>query len=170
MSGTATDLKEVRLLDFPLEVHQRTSEAFEGLRREFVLIALGGPDAHDVPSRLLRLVETLTTEFAGVDERADRERDDAIERGESVLDELVYRVPTALAPACQSLSEMLDEADEFCRKGDLLLSLASSPESVAFRRWILGEFVAQINGRPPLPWSAVDVTTLAGNPVLRGTG
>jgi hypothetical protein len=47
---------------------------------------------------------------------------------------------------------MLEEADEYCRS-DQLLTLATPPTLVAFRRWYLGEFIAQIDGRPPQPWT-----------------
>jgi hypothetical protein len=47
---------------------------------------------------------------------------------------------------------MLDEADEFCRQGKHLLTLATPPDLRRYRQWFLGEFVAQIGGRPPTPW------------------
>jgi hypothetical protein len=47
---------------------------------------------------------------------------------------------------------MLDEVDEFCRQGKHLLTLATPPELVAYRRWYLGEFIAQLAGRPATPW------------------
>ena len=165
MSAAGDRLREVRVQRFPLDVYQRATEAFEGLRREFTLVALRTPEAQDVPDRLLRLVEALTGEFAGFGEEAERARDEAIERGESAVD-LVYHLPPAVADACVALSEMLDEADRFCQ-GDLLLSLASTPEAVAFRRWYLGEFVAQLDGAPPLPWPEADVDALVRDPTLR---
>lgn len=169
MSGTSGEIREVRLLRFPLEVHRRASEGFEGLRREFQLIAFRGPGADDVPERLLRLVDALATEYQGLNVEADMVRDEALARGEAEVAELVYRAPPGVAEACIVLSQMADEADEFCRRGDVLLTLASTPEAVAFRRWYLGEFVAQVNGEPPLPWPDADHEALARDPRLRGT-
>jgi hypothetical protein len=63
----------------------------------------------------------------------------------------VYRVPLAAGEACVELNAMLDEADEFCREGDLL-TLATPADQVAFRRWFLGEFVEQLGGGAPTPW------------------
>ena len=168
MSATTEQLHEVRLLQFPLEVNQRASEAFEGLRREFTLIALRTPDAQEVPRRLLQLVDALANRFQGFSDEAESVRDEAVARGETVLDELVYRVPTEAAEACVALSRMIDEADEYCRRGDFLLSLSSPPEAVAFRRWFLGEITAQLRGHPPLPWPEADHDALAANPDLRG--
>ena len=50
---------------------------------------------------------------------------------------------------------MLDEADEYCRRGDHLLTLATPPEELRFRRWFISEFVDQVNGAPPTPWPDV---------------
>lgn len=171
MSGAASpgELREVRVLQFPLDVYQRSTEAFEGLRREFALVAMRTPEAQDVPARLLDLIDALTNEYEGMNADADQVRDAAIERGQQLVDELVYRMPPAAARACIALNDMLDEADEFCAQGEVLLSLASPPEAVAFRRWYLGEMVAQLNGEPPLAWTEVDADALLRSPRLRGS-
>lgn len=168
MSGDDGRL-EVRVLQFPLDVYQRSTEAFEGLRREFVLVAMRTPEAQEVPARLLQLVDALSEEYQGINDEADAIRDAAIERGETVVDELVYRMPPEVAQACIALNGMIDEADEFCRQGEVLLSLASPPEAVAFRRWYLGEITAQLRGEPPVPWPEADQDELLRNPQLRGT-
>lgn len=167
MTATGDGSREVHLVGFPLDVHQRATEAFEGLRREFQLIAMRSPEAEDVPDRLLRLVDALSVEYEGLSAEMDAIRDAAAARGDAEVD-LVYRVPPQIAGACIALSEMIDEADDFCRQGDVLLSLASPPEAVAFRRWYLGEFVAQLAGEPPLPWPEADREALVRSPLLRG--
>jgi uncharacterized protein YfaT (DUF1175 family) len=48
------------------------------------------------------------------------------------------------------------------------LQRASPPEAVAFRRWYLGEFTAQLQGEPPLPWPQADHATLVRDARLRG--
>jgi hypothetical protein len=48
---------------------------------------------------------------------------------------------------------MLDEADEFCRRGRHLLTLETPPELVVFRKWYLQEFIDQIErGAEPTAW------------------
>ncbi len=47
----------------------------------------------------------------------------------------------------------MDEADDYCRAGQHLLTLVTPPEALAFRRWYLGEFVRQIAGEQPRPWT-----------------
>jgi len=49
---------------------------------------------------------------------------------------------------------MLDEADDYCRRGDHLLTLATPAEELRFRRWFVGEFVEQLGGAAPTPWPA----------------
>ena len=169
MSTPGSRYAEIRLLRFPLDVHRRATEAFEGLRREFQLIALRGPDADDVPERLLRLVDALAGEYEGLNVEADSAREEAAARGEKEVAELVYHAPPEVADACVALSRMVDEADDFCRSGEVLLTLASPPEAVAFRRWYLGEFVAQLKGEPPVPWPDADHEALRRDPQLRGT-
>jgi len=122
----------------------------------------------EVP-HLLRLIEALTAEFEGASSEPDRLRDEAIERGEKVVAELVLHLPAAAAGACADLSHLCDEADEFCRQGDMLLTLATPPEAVVFRRWYLGEVTAQLNGLPALAWPDVDHAAVLADARLRGT-
>lgn len=166
----APELVTIRLLRFPLDLSEQSTEHFEGLKREFALLTIRHDEPADVPKRLLELVDALTDRYAGMTEDTNRERDEAIERGEKELDELVYVVPPQVADACIELSGLLDEADEFCRQGEVLLTLATPPVSIAFRRWYLGEFVAQTRGLPPLPWPEADRDELIRSPRLRGTG
>lgn len=165
MSG---ELHTIRILEFPLDVGERASEAFEGLRREFTLVAMRTADAGEVPERLIQLIDALTDEFQGFSSEADRVRDEALARGDMVVPELVHHMPMEAAAACVALNDMCDEADEYCRQGEVLLSLASPPAAVAFRRWYLGEFTAQLNGEPPLPWPQADKDDLLRDTQLRG--
>lgn len=167
MSGGG--LQKVTILDFPLDVYRRASESFEGWRREFALVALGANGAPAVPHRLLELAGEATDELRAATAGPDRLRDDAVARGESVLPELVHHVPPTVSGVCITLSRICDEADGYCQRGEGLLSLASPPEAVAFRRWYLGEFTAQLRGEPPLPWSRADQDALAADPVLRAS-
>ena len=60
-------------------------------------------------------------------------------------------MPPAIGPACVHLVDLLREADEYCRHGDLL-TMATPPEAVVFREWFLLEFAKQVDGNPPTPW------------------
>jgi hypothetical protein len=143
----------VRLLNFPLEVYRRAQEHADGLVREFAIIAQGRANgtATDIPERLLAIVDSLSTQYAQVSSAPEAERDAALDRGQTYLD-LTYQVPIAAAEASNLLGHIFDEADAYCAQGRHLLSLSTPPESRAFRRWFLGQFVEQSAGRPPTPW------------------
>jgi ketosteroid isomerase-like protein len=148
MSG---DLVRVSILGMPLDVMQRSSEHSDELLREFALIR--GESAHHVPARLLALIEELRGRFGSFSEGPRRAMDAALARGDETID-LHYDVPPTVAAAARQLGDLLDEADEFCRSGDLL-TLATLPEGRAFRHWYLEEFQRQIDGLPPRSWSTV---------------
>ena len=145
-------LVEVRMLGFPLDVFQRAQEHGDGLIRELTLIAQTAPEEHDLPARLAAIVAELSSRFAGFGDETDAARDAAIDRGDQSVD-LVYRLPRAAAAASVHLGDILDEADQYCRQGEHLLSLTTPPESLAFRRWFLGEIVRQAHGDQPRSWA-----------------
>jgi hypothetical protein len=150
---TAGDaLREVRLVGFPLAVSARAQEHHEELMREFQLLALDPDPGHGVPQRLVTLVEEMTAAYAGFTDAPNAARDAAHDRGEAVVD-LTYWVPQAAGDAATRLDRMLDEADEFCRAGDGLLTLAAPAEAAALRHWQLSEFAAQVGGAEPTPWA-----------------
>lgn len=144
---------EVRILQLPLDVWARVDERMDGLMREFTLIAASdakGGEAH-VPRRLMALIEELQRDYASLTADQEAQLRDAASAGDDALD-LVYQVPAGVSAACVRLDEALDAADEYCRRGEHLLSLAPEPDQMAFRRWYLEEFVRQIDGQPPRPW------------------
>jgi hypothetical protein len=146
-----TELVEVRLLGLPLQVWQRTQEHVDGLLREFMLIVQDDEARAATPGRLLGLIEELTAGYGEFSEEQRRQMEAALARGEAEID-LTYQVPPGAAGAAQLLGDMLDEADDYCRRGDHLLTLATPAEALRFRRWFIGEFVDQVAGRPPTPW------------------
>ena len=145
-------LVEVRLLKLPLDIWQRTQEHVDGLLREFALIASDGDAPTATPGRLLSLVEQLSAGYGGFSEAQRAEMEAALVRGESQID-LAYLVPVEAGPAAQQLGDMLDEADEYCRNGKHLLTLATPDEELRFRHWFISEFVSQLGGAAPTPWS-----------------
>lgn len=153
------ELVTVRLQRIPLGVNARSTQHFEELMREFALISLdadrerpSGETARPVPERLLALVDDLTVTFSAFTTTQQAERDEALARGDAEID-LTYRLPASAVDATRQLATILDEVDDYCRAGQHLITLATPPESQAFRRWYLGEFIRQIEqGEPPSPW------------------
>jgi hypothetical protein len=152
-------LKEVQILRMPLPVSARSTQHFDEVMREFALITLDTERAREdsdsarrVPVRLLALVDELTKNFSAFTEAVTADREEAAARGDQEVD-LIYRLPATAAEACHQLEDLLAEVDDFCRSGQHLITLATSPESVAFRRWYLSEFTGQIEqGRDPVSW------------------
>jgi hypothetical protein len=144
-------LYRVELRGIPVDLHQRATAAGDELRREFTLLA-ADRDPHDVPARLLALAEELSGRYADVGDPARDAVLDAAGRGSSSAD-AVYVVPGVIVEACEHLRAMLAEADEYCRRGDSLLTLAPSEELVAYRHWFLDQFVDQISGAEPVSWA-----------------
>lgn len=147
-----SDLREVRLIGFPLALSARSQEHHEELMREFQLLALDPDAAHSVPHRLVLLIEDLTTSYAGFTDAPNAARDAAYERGDEVID-LTYRVPATVGEAALELNRMLDEADDFCRDSGRLLTLAAPADAAALRHWQLTEFAAQLDGAAPTSWA-----------------
>jgi len=152
-------LKTVQVLRFPLPVSARSTQHFDEVMREFALITLDTERAREktdsarrVPERLLALVDELTKNFSAFTAAVTADREEAAARGDQEID-LIYHVPASAAEACHQLEALLEEVDDFCRSGQHLITLATSPESLAFRQWYLSEFTGQIEkGRTPVSW------------------
>ena len=54
-------------------------------------------------------------------------------------------MPRASGDDFQRFIELLELADAFCRQ-ERLLTLARTPEQIAFQTWMFGEFVRQTHG------------------------
>ena len=150
---TSEALVEVRLLNFPLPLFLQARERHDGLVREFALLAIHPPQSrpgHEVPARLISLIETLGREYGGAADRADAVRDAAVERGDLSVD-LTYHLPPSAATGLEHLHQLTDDADELCREEHLLTLPASALEQ-RFRHWYLEQFTAQLKGDPPTPW------------------
>lgn len=146
------ELLRVVLLDLPVEQHKRSAEHMDALQREFELIRLSEDGGDSVPSRLIALTTAGQRDFGGVTSAPSQAIQEAIEGNVPSID-VEYLMPVAAADLCQRLSDLLDEADDYCRAGEHLLTLATPPDAVRYRRWFLGQMVAQIAGHPPTPWS-----------------
>ena len=153
MSGGAAvpvDTFEVRLLGAPIRVWAEASDRYRDLLREFTLLQFGHAEGRSVPERLLHLSEQLTGKYAGLTAANNARRDEAEAAGDEQID-LTYHVPAEVRGACEDLLLLLEEADEYCRN-DQLLTLATPPTQVEFRRWYLNQFIDQIDGMPPRAW------------------
>jgi hypothetical protein len=151
----AGDLLTVHIIGLPLGVQREAQQHADELIRELTLVGEGlrqQGNTGGLPARLVQLVEDLTHTYSGFTADQEQQLADAIDAGLDTLD-LTYRLPASVTGAVQVLSDILDEADEFCRAGEHLLTLATPPELVTYRRWYLTEFVRQAHGQPPRAWA-----------------
>ena len=158
IDGGERELVDVRVIGLPLRLFAKGAEHGEELRREFTLMAMRPPDesSHPVPKRLVQLIAELNGRYGSFTAGPDAAREEAMATGGDAID-LVYQVPPHAATAARELAALLAEADEFCRDGDHLLTLATPPELVRLRDWYLGEFIRQIeHGAEPTPWPEFD--------------
>lgn len=149
-----SELVDVHLRQLPVDIWARTQQHSDELLREFALMSADPASSGDVPVRLTHLIEVLTATYSGVGSEQEAQLYAASEAGQPEIEDLTFTLPRAAAEACVLLSETLDEADDFCTAGQHLLTLATPTELQRFRRWYLGEFVAQIGGADPTPWPA----------------
>lgn len=146
-----SELITVQLLQLPIDVQVRSSAHHDALIREFQVIRAGEPDDKSVPHQLIALVDELTERYAGLGDSQRAVFQAAVDEGHTAID-LSYPVPPEVGPALVRLAELMAEADEYCRTGAHLLTLATPPEAVRYREWFCGQFVDQIAGAQPVPW------------------
>ena len=144
-------LVEVHLRQVPIDLWKRATAHQEAVQREMDLMRAAEP-VDSVPNRLLSLLEDLDRRFGDLNDPTWEQLRVADERGEETAN-VVFEVPPPAAAAARELGAMMSEVDEFCRAGDHLMTLATPPEIVSFREWLIDEFTRQIDhGAEPLPW------------------
>lgn len=149
------DLLTVHVLGLPLAVALRAQQHGDELTRELTLIAeqlRQRGNSGDLPARLISLIDQLAARYSVFTTEQEQQFVDAHRTDVETID-LTYRVPISAAGAAQQLGGVLDEADEYCRAGKYLLTLATPADLVVYRRWFLDQFVSQGAGNPPVSWA-----------------
>jgi hypothetical protein len=148
--------RAVRLLGVPVDLYLEASRHTAEIVREFALISFGersGVNEH-VPDRLLELVTELRQRHRRSTDAIRARFEEAAQAGQTAVD-LELPADDEAADITERLTDLLDAADEFCRSGDLL-TLASSPDVVAWRHWWRDQVLHQVHeGADPTPWSPV---------------
>lgn len=142
---------QLHLVQVPIELWKQARAHQDAVRREMDLLRASAP-ADSVPHRLMSLVEDFDARFGDINDRTWGDFSAAAEDGAETTD-LIIEMPFAAVAAARAVAAMMAEVDEFCRAGDHLMTLATPPELVALREWVLGELTRQIEeGAEPLPW------------------
>jgi hypothetical protein len=154
LDGRSEPLVTIRIVGLPLALRARAAEHAEELRREFALLAgQAERDESSVPHRLVELTRALRGRYTAFTAEQEDEMDAALAAGRAGVD-LTFRVPRHVAEAARAFGDLMDEADDYCREGRHLLTLATPPDLIAYRRWFLGQFIDQSAGALPRPWPA----------------
>jgi len=140
----------VRLVNVPVRVLEATRRHHDEVMHEFSLLAVQEKQPDDVPKRMLELIDALGREYAATSNQSDAQVEAAIERGDSTVD-LTYEVPDHVVDAADRLATLMDEADEYCKR-EQMLALQRPKIAKDFAQWYLDEFRRQIAGEPPQPW------------------
>ena len=149
-------LVTVRLLRLPVPLQARAQEHADELIRELTLIGEQMRQRGDhagLPARLVTLVDELTGKYSMFTSAQEQELAEAAATGVTEID-LTYAVPASVADAALALRDILDEADDYCRAGQHLLTLPTPADLVRYRRWFLDQFVGQTHGAAPVPFPA----------------
>jgi hypothetical protein len=155
---------KVRLLALPVGLHMRAQQRQDGLVRELTLMNLGEREvAHELPGRVLRMSRELQGRYGPAADPQQQRIEDAARRGEATID-VDYDLPAEAGDAARAFRELLDELDAHSVAGTFLLP-PPDPEITAYRRWFFDEFVVQLGGGEPTPWTAA---AGAGHEPLRG--
>ena len=151
MTAEAVAIRSVVLVDLPVELQARAEERHEELLRELAHVAHAG-EAAGTPQRLLALVTEVRARYAPFAGPVREQILAARASGRKTID-LRFVLPESGRSAARALLHVLEEADAFCRSGDLL-TLAAPPDLVRFRRWFFGEVERQLAGAEPSAWTA----------------
>lgn len=148
---TAYETTVIHLRGVPPSLYARVVARQDELLREFMHIAYAQPeDRGSIPARLLALMEEVRTRHAASSARLREHLVAALDAGEECIDLALPAAPR-MAEDARALLEAFEEADEYCRSGELL-TLEAPAEVVEFRRWYLGEVIRQSRGEHPRPW------------------
>jgi hypothetical protein len=144
----------INIRGLPVPLHAASQAHSDEVMREFRLLAeqLRQEGTQGLPRRLIELVTALEGQYSNFTEAQEDQLEDAVASGAETVD-LVYQLPAHVGDGVRALDAVLDEVDELCRQGQHLLTLATPPDQVAYRRWFLEEFTRQVDGEQPIAWA-----------------
>ncbi len=149
--GDDPDLNEgvpIHLLNMPVQVFLDYRASYDELMRELRILTLPAGTDH----LMAREISALSVQVERDRRRAEggERLDRAIADGANRTD-VDYLVPAGTPARMGRMRDLLEEADEFCRKEELLV-MAPTAQQTAMRRWYFGEFARQGQGADPTPW------------------
>lgn len=141
----------IRLVGAPVRLFPAAQQHTDALIREFALVALQLNPSGAAPHLLL-------------DTRAVAAQLQAAVNVGSPTADLIVSAPASVRDSVIEARDALEVADRLASDGKLLNPPALA-EVRACREWFLSEVLAQLDGRPPTPWSAAMVDTDRRTPI-----
>lgn len=142
---------EIVLLGYPVRLGARQQEHLDEVTREFMLLSLSQPEVREqVPGRLLQLVDMLPARYSAELEEPRRLWDQALREGREQID-LTYPAVPGAREIIRGWWDTMREVDGYCRD-DALLALETPADVRVLQRWLVDEFLAQLDGAAPTPW------------------
>ena len=140
-----TQVVDILLLDLPVALWRETAAHHELVRE-----SLAEHRTKAAPKRLLALHDRLEADAGEVAAPSELELRAAAERRLKEVD-VAYGIPRCARDGLEALGPAWDAVDAFWRR-QKRPDLVTPPHCVAFRRWMLGELVNQLDGGFPTPW------------------
>ena len=140
----------VVLQGYPVRLGMRAREHTSAILRECALLSHSAPST-SAPARLVFLAQRITANYAGELASVEQQRTQALERGDRTVD-LRYTVGRGTREVVENWQAVVRELDRYAA-GSSLLTRATPADQVRLRDWTLGEFIAQLDGAPPRPWT-----------------
>ncbi len=143
---------EIHLIGVPVEKWARWHSHHDTIRRELEVLLT--TERVDLPlERMKTYVDVLGRRVGDFYAPLMQGLRGALHSGTTIVD-LKVEVRQESASEALELDSLLDEINHFCRdEASLsLVTVATPPDLVSFRKWFLGEFAKQARGGPPLSW------------------
>jgi hypothetical protein len=139
------DAHVVQLRDVSVRLFLESQDHQHDLIRELQLIGLspsGDPYNPTRPIRLAAAIADVLSTYSPVRSSTREQAMAALDRGEDRVT-LAVPVQEGMAEALRRWLQLLEEADQLCQHGELLL-LATRPQIAEFRRWYVEQITAQL--------------------------
>lgn len=138
----------VLLSGIPLTILAGLQQQYLDLRRELHLLALSHGDSYPLANQLVQTYATFEAHFVSIGSfPVEHQGSDATDLPFGVL------VTPTTHTLFETMREMLDLADEFCR-AQRLLTVARTPAQARLQHWIIEEILNQLCGEGPRPWAS----------------
>lgn len=139
-----TAVKTVKLTGVPVEAFVAIQRHIDELFRELQVIDVGRSSDTTPPRPELRDVMTrILTEYASARADALEQAAQALAQGNDRAD-VALELPTEAVAAIREFNDLLDRADDLCRRGDLL-TLPESETEAKLRAWCMVELDRQLS-------------------------